>query len=317
MSYLYFIKRSIVLSSAILIFSACSDQPASLKLVFPNKVNYESFIIANHLGYFKESDSPIEVITVNTGINAAEALTLGNAELAAMGDGPTVMLMAQKKDVSIITRYANGERIHRMVADTSVHTPADLVGKRIGVQVGSSTYGALMSWLENQDIPADQIILVPMDPLNMPEAMKSRQLDAIAGSEPWPLNVEKLCQNSVHELDNLQNKKNHFPHVLLANNKIFSGKREKGILSVLKALNKANEFISANPDSSARITAHYIGMTESEQKTCLSRLTWELDWTPTDLSSLEETASFFFKSKKISEKPDIANYLHIMPIEKY
>lgn len=316
MNYLHFIKRSTVLSIAVLIFSACSDQPAPVKLVYPNKVNYESFIIANHLGYFKVSDSPIEVITVNTGINAAEALTLGNADLAAMGDGPTVMLMAQKKDVSIITRYAKGERIHRMVADTSVHTPSGLVGKRIGVQVGSSTYGALMSWLENHNIPADQITIVAMDPLNMPEAMKNRQLDAIAGSEPWPLNVEKLCRNSVHELDNLQNEKNHFPHVLLANNKIFSGKSEKGILSVLKALDKANEFISVHPDSSAKIAAHYIGLTESEQKECLSRLTWELDWTPSDLSSLDETASFFFKSKKIAEKPDIAKYLHIISIGK-
>ena len=316
MNYLPFIKRSIVLSISILIFSACSDQPAPVKLVFPNKVNYESFIIANHLGFFKEGSSPIEVITVNTGINAAEALTLGNADLAAMGDGPTLMLMAQKKDVSIITRYAKGERIHRMVADTSVHTPADLIGKRIGVQVGSSTYGALMSWLENHNISADQITIVPMDPLNMPEAMKSRQLDAIAGSEPWPLNVEKLCQNSVHELDNLQNAKNHFPHVLLANNEIFSGKNEKGILSVLKALDKANEFISANPDSSVKIAAHYIGLTEMQQKACLSLLTWELGWTPTDLSSLEETGSFFLKSKKITVKPDIAKYLHLVSAVK-
>lgn len=316
MNYLHFIKRSILLAIAVTLFSACSEQPAPVKLVYPNKVNYESFIIANHLGYFKEGDSPVEVITVNTGINAAEALTLGNADLAAMGDGPTVMLMAQKKNVSIITRYAKGERIHRMVADTSIHVSANLLGKRIGVQVGSSTYGALMSWLENHNIPADQITIVPMDPLNMPEAMKNRQLDAIAGSEPWPLNVEKLCQNSVHELDNLQNEKNHFPHVLLANNKIFSEKSKKGILSVLKALDKANDFISANPDSSAKIASHYIGLTEKEQKECLSRLTWELDWTSSDLNSLEETASFFLKSKKIAERPDIAKYLHLMSAEK-
>lgn len=61
-------------------------------------------------------------------------------------------------------------------------------------------------------IASDKITIVPMDPLNIPEAMKYRQLDAIAGSEPWPLNVEKLCHNRVHELANLQNDKNHFPH---------------------------------------------------------------------------------------------------------
>jgi NitT/TauT family transport system substrate-binding protein len=316
MNYLHFINRSILLSIAVILFSACSDQPAPMKLVYPNKVNYESFIIANHLGFFKEGGSPIEVITVNTGINAAEVLTLGNADLAAMGDGPTVVLMAQKKDVSIVTRYAKGERIHRMVADTSVHAPIDLVGKRVGVQVGSSTYGALMSWLEKHNILAGQVSIVPMDPLNMPEAMKSRQIDAIAGSEPWPINVEKLCQNSVHELDNLQNDKNHFPHVLLANNKIFLEKSEKGILIVLQALVKANKFILTNPDSSAAITAHYIGLTVSEQKACLARLTWELDWTPMDLGSLEETAGFFFKLKKIVEIPDISKFQHIVRLEK-
>ena len=309
MSFQNFIKIPFII--AIVFFSSCKDDSSRIRLVYPNKVNYESLIIANHLGYLREAASNIDVVTVASGINAAEALSLGSADIAAMGDGPAIILMSQKKKASVVTRYAKGEKIHRLISDAHLHSPEELIGKRIGLQIGSSTHAAFLAWLSKQGINKDDITVVPMDPRNMPEAMKNKQLDAIAGSEPWALNVEKLSGGAVHEFVNLQNERNHFPHLLLANNQFITNQKFE-IKSIIRAIEKANRFIAAYPDSSAKIAAHYIGLSESEQKECMSRLSWEVGWSDSDYNSLNETTKFFRSSKRISNIPEINNYLKLI-----
>ncbi len=307
MKFQNFIRKSLVIGVLVVSFFSCSGKTEKIKLVYPNKVNYESFIIAKHLNYFS---SDIEVQTVSSGINAAEAFVLGDAQLAAMGDGPTVMLMAQNKDFVIVTRYAQGNKIHRLIADSTLKSASDLKSKKLGVQMSSSSHGALLSWLKANGLDAKDVELVPMDPQNMPEAMKTKQLDAIAGSEPWALNVEKMCGSTVHELSNLENVNNCFPHTLVSNPKV-AVSNSKQIIDVVHALKKANDFIKQHPDSAAEIAAKYIKISIEEEKICISRLTWECGWTEKDQSSLNETAHFFLMSGKIKKMPTIGNYLKI------
>jgi NitT/TauT family transport system substrate-binding protein len=307
MNYQNFIKQFIIYIAIITSLISCSSNRADVTLVYPNKVNYETFIIANHLNYFSQLGSKIRITTVNSGIDAAEALNLGSANIAAMGDGPAVLLMSQERDISIVSRYAKGNRIHRLISDTSITTPQDLFEKKIGIQMSSSTHGAFLGWLEANNIPVDNIELVPMNPKNMPEAMKNKQLDAIAGSEPWALNVERLCKKSVHELTNLESKKNHFPHVIVATSE-FVQENEETVRNVQKIIDQANTFIVEQPDSASSIISHYIGISPGEAKTCMSRLLWKQGWEESDTLSLLNTADFFLQAKKIKKRPVISRY---------
>ncbi len=303
--------KILAIVSIVLFGLSCKNNSQKLVLVYPNKVNYESFIIANHFNYFNENEVFIDVKTVNSGIEAAEAFTLGDAQVAAMGDGPTVMLMGKSMDLAILTRYAEGNRIHRLVCDSALKFPKDLIAKKIGVQQGSSTHGALLSWLQNNNIALADVTIVPLDPKDMPEAMKTNQLDAVAGSEPWMLHVEKLCKNQVHEMANLENDSNNFPHTLVSKTK-FATENTEQLKQIVTALNKANEFIHQYPDSASRIAAQYIGISYEEEKICLSRLNWSCGWTEKDASSLMETARFFMKSRKIDNLPVVKTYLKII-----
>ncbi len=310
MNSLNFIKNSVIYSLLLLLISSCSSNDDELTLVFPNKVNYETFIIANHLGYFETEKNGIEIKTVNSGINAAEALALGNADVCAMGDGPAVVMMSKQKPVSIISRYAKGMRIHRLISKSGITTPQALKGKKIGIQMGSSTHAAFLGWLNAQGVKAEDIKVVPMQPKNMPEAMKTGQLDAIAGSEPWALNVEKLCKEEVHELANLQSKKNHFPHLLLAANSQLE--QADKIKAIIQAIDKSNAFIAQYPDSAAAISANYIGFSKEDARTCMSRLNWHQGWEASDQQSIQTTIKFFQQSNKINEQPELNRFLRIL-----
>ena len=298
--------KSISLIILVTIVLSCK-QNKEIKLVFPKKVNYESFIIANHLGYFKGFD--IKPTTVKSGINAAEAVSLGSADIAAMGDGPTSILMSQDKKISVVARYAKGNKIHRLISDKNIKTPNDLKGKKIGIQVGSSTNAAFLGYLKRNNIKLSEITLVPLSPSNMPEAMKTKQLDAMAGSEPWALNVQNLCKKNVHELANLKNNQNHFPHLLVANNSLIKNNK-KAIKHIIKGLRKANQFIKQNPEKAAKIASKYIGLSPKDELICISRLDWTLGWENSDLTSLKQTAGFFHASGKINKIPTIENFIN-------
>jgi ABC-type nitrate/sulfonate/bicarbonate transport system substrate-binding protein len=282
-----------------------------LRLVFPNKINYESFIIAQKLGYFAKESNNVEIQTVNSGIQAAEAMNTGSCDIIATGNGPAVILMSKSKDNVIVCRYATGEKMHRLIADTSLHNINDLKGKRIGVQQGSSTHATLLAWLEKNTVSVDSIVLIPITPQDMPEAMKNKQLDAIAGSEPWAINVEKICGEAIHEFERFYDSENSQSHVVITTRRIVD-KYRKEIQQLCMCIEKANAFLRNNPEKSAEIVSKQLGLSVEEQMKCTSRLNWQLGWDNGDVKSMEETAKSFFAMKKIIAIPDIDNHLKII-----
>ena len=288
--------------SIILLMVACADQPSQPKLVYPNKVNYESFIIAKHMGYL----SDFEVITVKSGINSAEAVMLGEVDLAAMGNGPAVILLSKNKHASIVTRYAKGTHIHRLITQTTIRSIDELKGKKVGVQVGSSTHAALVGYLQAYGLSEKDVELVSMLPTDMPEAMKNNYLDAIAGSEPWGVNVENLCGDKVHEIGFLSDENNQSPHVLVGKNRLLKNKPEYTQV-LLKALDNANQFINEQPEQAAEIAAQYIGLSPSDELKCLQRLKWKIGWDNDDETALKNTSNFFYKTGRIKLVPDRLN----------
>ncbi len=308
MNYQNFTTKSICFLLSLILISSCTNKQENLRLVYPNKVNYESFILANDNNLFNAAQNKIEIQTVNSGIQAAEAFNTGNTDIIATGNGPAAIILSNNPEAVIIARYATGERMHRMIADTSIHSINDLKGKRIGVQQGSSTHATLLNWFQNNGLSKDAITLVPMQPSNMPEAMKNKQLDAIAGSEPWALNVEKLCNESVYEFSNLYDENNTQAHVLITKRSIY-GNFQNQINEIVNGLSGANQLLNSQPEESAQIISNYIGLTIEEQMICTSRLNWELGWNQSDTQSLEQTAKILFELKEIRTMPNIEEHL--------
>lgn len=305
MNYQNFINKLFIVGAVISTVFACTDSKTKLRLVFPNKMNYESLIIAHDQNFYNKTDSVISVKTVVGGTNAAEAFATGNADVIATGNGPAVILLAQDKDAVIIARYATGERMHHLLADTSITSLEGLKGKRIGIQSGSTTHAALLAWLKNNNIPVGDVSLIPMQPADMPEAMRNKQLDAIAGSQPWPINVEKICVNSVYELSDLYNPENCNPLVLTAKRDYYNSNK-KLIHALLESLEKANQLLNNNPEESAQIVSKYTGIKPDLQQKATAEMQWEIGFNQNDIKSLEETAKTLYEMNLIKQIPDFA-----------
>jgi NitT/TauT family transport system substrate-binding protein len=300
----------VVGAAALLVTTSTSaGQKNKITLVYPHKVNYEPFIIAEEKGFFKEEGLDVDVKVVVGGIQAAEALAVGSADAGAMGDAPAVLLMSKNAPVKIAARYGSGETIHRLLASTDIKSPKELEGKRIGIQFGSSTHGGFMLWAKKTRLEISTVTIVPLSPLDLPEAMNTRQIDAMAGSEPWPTNVEKLCKDKVHQLADFSRLGNTFPHVLVVTHKL-AARSPGDVKKLVRAITRAAGYIRNNSEKAAEITSKYTGLSIQDQVRCTARLSWEIGWMEQDLKSIQKTAQFLKDFGKISEIPDMVEFIN-------
>ena len=307
------LAKVLTLLFLLLSISSMTFAAKPLRLVYPNKVCYEPFIIANAQGYFAEEGLNVESKLVTGGIMAAESLMTGAADVAAMGDAPFLIAASRSRNVRLLSRYGGGSKMHRVISSSKLTDISALEGARVGIQMGSSTYGAFLAWCKHEGIDSAKIQFIPLSPLDMPQAMQSGQLDAMAGSEPWPSNVESLCGDKVHELTDFSVLNNSFPLVVAAKASIVE-KRQQDMAALLRALDKAITFMQEQPDQAVKIIAAAIGLPEQQQRKCTYQLSWGLGFTNQDRDSLSMTAQHLRDLGKIDEIPAISAFIETNPV---
>ncbi len=297
----------LVASAAVVMPLLLSDE---VTVAFTDKSNYETLIIAHETGMLEEAG--VRPLLVTGGIQAAEALVTGSADMAAMGDGPAVRLLEADSGAMVVARFIGGEGMHRFIAHADISEPKDLEEERdgektrVGLQQASSTHGAFLRWAEGNNLDTDRFEIVPMNPMDIPAAMASGDIQAMAGSEPWAIATERVMGPSAWELGNSSGQGTHFPIVLVASERIIAQNPE-AVRSMVEVLDRGNRFIMQNWSEAMGIIAARTGVASvEEQDFCGSLQFYEVGFNRTDMESLEMAAQVMLDFKRIKETPDIA-----------
>ncbi len=291
--------------AAIVLASApAKARTMDLRITYSNKIDYEPLIIAQEMGFFKDEGLNVTTLVVSGGIQSAEALATGSADMGAMGDAPAVTLMSKNMGAKLVARYGGGEGQHRLVGWTDIASVSDLAGKKIGVQLGSSSQGALLRLLEANGLSANDVTQVSLSPADMPNAVKTRQVDAIIGSEPWPTNVENANGADVHEIANSSGLGSNYPLVLMATQKLVNEKPE-AVTAALKAIDRAIEYMGGDHEAAIALCAGKIGLSAENEEKCLKTVSYGLGLEQNDIDGLRSVGEFLVSSGKITALPDI------------
>ncbi|MDW5564046.1 MAG: ABC transporter substrate-binding protein [Methanomassiliicoccus sp.] len=308
----------IAAAGTIILTSAPAKENAmELKITYSNKIDYEPLIIAQQMGFFTDEGLNVTPLIVSGGIQSAEALATGSADMGAMGDSPAVTLMSRNLGAKLVASYGGGEGQHRLVGWKDISNVSDLVGRKIGVQFGSSSQGALLRLLEANGLSSADVTQVSLSPSDMPNAVKTRQVDAIIGSEPWPTSVENTCGDDVHEIANSSGLGSNYPLVIMVTQKLID-ERPATITAALKAIDRAIGYMENDSEAAIALCAGKIGLTADDEKKCLTTVDYKLGLDQTDLESLRSVGQFLVTSGKIAELPNIEGmvdrtYLQAVP----
>lgn len=295
------------------ITAGSAEHASVIRLVYPNKAQYAPFIIAKATGAWKKSGLVVkDIVLAGGGINAAEALIAGEADIAAMGDVPALIALSRNEDFHILSSYMTSERMHKIVASgtSGINKPADLKGKKVAVQMGTSTHGALLLYLQKQGIEPKGVTWVAFPPQHFPEAIQAGEVDAIAGSEPWPQNV--LDKNpTAYQLTDLSGLGNTYPHVILIRNDFLQAHPQE-VRTILNVIAETEIMLREKPEKAARISSGSTGRDWRKELGANAEMKWQLSLEESIENSLDQTANFLFDQGKLKKIPDIKKAMHKM-----
>lgn len=116
--------------------SAGALTPASITIGLPTNVTSfanSDVAVAQAEGYFAQEGLTVHVDNLSSGVPVTQGVVGGSLDIGASSVEPVVNAAAQGAPVQIIGSYANKLTVD-LVTDSSINTPAQLRGKRVGIQ---------------------------------------------------------------------------------------------------------------------------------------------------------------------------------------
>jgi len=260
-------------------------------------------IVAMAQGYFQQEGLEVKPSVFSSGPACSEAVLSGAADFGTMGDTTAVIAAAQRAPVKILASHGGGEHRHRILVkkDSPIHQAGDLVGKKVAVKKGTSTYGGLLAWAEKQGLDLKKVEVMDLRPEDMPEALAGSAVDAIVASEPTPSQVE--AKGYGRELATLGGLGNTYP-VLLVVRVRFVQEHPEAIPRFLRAMQRGADFLRDHPDEAVRLVAQSSGLPEEVAREAMGRHEYAVNLDEEITRSLDQIAQFLLSQGTIEQLPD-------------
>lgn len=215
--------------------------------------------IALELGYFKAEGINAKLVTAD-----AETRKVGlNSGRFPVTNGDFQFFPSIEEGVSasVVGALHKGCIKIAVKKGSSIKTAKDLKGKKIGVdEIGGTPYMAANMWLGQAGLNVDKnnsdVTYLPYDDSSLEfQALQNGDIDAAALWDPLPtVEEQKGTVDIIFDLGSDPTFAKHFCCFLYGSNKIIKEKPEE-MAAILRALNKARNYIAAHPQQAAKIIA--------------------------------------------------------------
>ena len=171
--------------------------------LLPVKIGYQStssddwlLFAARDLKLFEKAGLAPEYIPFIAGPPMIAAAKNKSIDVAIVKILPFLSGLSQGVDWVMIGIDSEGAYSEGLVVrkDSTIETPGDLKGKRIGYFAGSSAHYGLIMTLRQHGISRNQVNLLDMPPEKQMTALMNKELDAAMVWEPW-------IQRMIHEVN--------------------------------------------------------------------------------------------------------------------
>ena len=206
--------------------------------------SYNAQAVMEAAGVLNDLPYTLEWKQFTAGSPVAEALNANSLDIGLLGDAPVLFLGALGAPIKVIgISRQNLEGVAILVRkDSSIHSLADLAGKRAAIWKGSWSQQLLMTALDKAGVPRDSLELRYLSALDASHALEGGSVDVIATWEPYVTQQERQGARVLATAEGLIPAQSF----IAANAKAVEAKRAP-ISDFLQRLKKARDWTRQSP----------------------------------------------------------------------
>lgn len=157
----------------------------TLRIALPTWVGYGSLYVAQEKGFFEECGVNVELSIVEGLAERKQALISGELDGLATAVDVFVNLEGAGVPMDMVWLFDRSNGADGLVTTSDVTNPADLKGKTVAVEEGTTAHLFLLKILEQSGLTAEDIELMPMTSGAAGTAFVAGQVDAAVTYDPY------------------------------------------------------------------------------------------------------------------------------------
>ncbi len=269
-------------------------------------------LIAQRNAFFDTEGLDVEIKFYASGKEALAAVLRGEADLATVADLPIVLTALEGAEIRILATICRTGRENSIVArkDRGITTPAQMRGKVVGVIPGTTSEFLLDEFLIMHGIPRPAITVVDLKPDETVDALVTARVDAVSSWGHYTANLLKtLGDNGVR----FYGEETYRMYWNVVATRDFVAGHNDAIRRVVKALDRANSYMTNNDDAAQRVAMESFGLDSAQLKELWTDYEFALSLDQTLLMTLESQARWAMKQKKSPARavPDFRDFFYL------
>ncbi|MFI0355733.1 ABC transporter substrate-binding protein [Actinomadura sp. 9N407] len=282
-----------------------------VRLALGVDASYAPLYLAQERGLFAKAGLNVELMQVEGGPAAAEAVASGTAQMSANADSSALPLMAAHDQLRALGVFQASDRYLKVVLRDGIDRPEQI--RTMASIQGIGLY-ATHSYLKHHRIDPGSIKIVKSSPPEIPGMLERGSVDAYILFEPW---AGKGDAGGGHIAGTIGDFGVGYAQWLLAGrtwlerNHVLAGK----IFQVVAA---ANAMVTKDPKAAADAARKQAKLPADQTERVLPEIRFEArGFTAADRASARRIVDFLIEQKLIATSPDLDSVLMKGWYEKY
>ncbi|MFZ4617984.1 MAG: ABC transporter substrate-binding protein, partial [Rectinemataceae bacterium] len=268
-------RKLALIAAVVLLLAAChrdSGKPEArgqvINLAYATLPDTGLVQVALDRGFFAAEGLVVNATAFAFGKLALASLFGGSSDLATVAETPFVLAIMAGEKLSISAVIATSDRNMAVVASESqgVGVPSDLVGKAIGVTLGTNGEYFLDAFLIARGIEKRSVRIVDLQPDQMLPAIQSGRIAAAVAWNPTLLHMKNSLAGKGRIFDG---EDFYTASFCIAGTRDFVSKHPEAMRAFLRALISAEDFMTDNPVQARAMIGKDSGNDEASLATIL------------------------------------------------
>ncbi len=263
---------------------------------------------------FAKEGVKVEWIPFLSGPVMIEAAAGDRVDLLGVGNMPVLVARAGGIDIKVIAKAAFNPATNAVLVrpDSPIRTIADLKGKKIAAQVGSSVHYFLYQLLTPAGLSMKDVNLVNLAGPDQGPALESGAVDAIVLWMPYRTQLEKA--GKVRVLADSAHVPGSFSFYAVRNS--FGTGHPTLVEAFLKATQATNHYMRKHPTETLDLLAKDSQFPKEALAESLKGFGWSMEITGKDIQEMKDIKDFLKANQVLRNDFDIRGLFDIRYLEK-